>query len=220
MKRTVVSLTMLLMSSFGARGAWGQAEEASFGRTHQLVFSADRLFGYMHSSATESYNGAEETGSSSNVSIFSSPLVANAAAYASPRLAFDGFVTDGLSLGGSVSYFWTSAKDIGATSSHSIDGFMIMPRVGYALALGQTAAIWPRVGFSYVHASGSGTTVNLYALTIEAPLVIVLGPHVALLAGPTLDLGVGGSADITGSSIKPDYKETDIGVQFGIAGTL
>jgi hypothetical protein len=53
---------------------------------------------------------------------------------------------------------------------------------------------------------------------LEVPLVIVLGPHVALLAGPTLDLGVGGSEEMAGTAL--DIKETDIGVQFGIAGSL
>lgn len=218
MKRTLVGLTMLLTSSLGARVAWGQAEDASFGRAHQLVFSADRLFGYMHTSETLSYGGASETGTSNNVSIFGSPFTSLAASYAAPRLAFDGFVTDGLSLGGSVSYFWTSLKPAGSTSSTSIDGFMIMPRVGYALALSPAAGIWPRVGFSYLHASGSGNTLSLYAVTLELPIVIVLGPHVALLAGPTFDLGVGGSEHQNNASI--DASETDIGVQFGIAGSL
>lgn len=218
MKRTVVSLTMLLMSSLGARGAWGQAEDTSFGRAHQLVVSADRLFGYVHSSETLSLGGVSETSSSNNVSIIGSPFAPLAASYATPRLAFDGFVTDGLSIGGSVSYFWTSTKQAGSTSSNSVDGFMIMPRVGYALALGQAAGIWPRVGFSYVHASGTDNTVSLYAVTLEVPVVIVLGPHVALLAGPTFDVGVGGSQ--TQNSVTIDATETDIGVMFGIAGSL
>ena len=218
MKRTVVGLTMLLMSSLGARVAWGQVEDASFGKAHQLVVSADRLFGYVHSSETYSSGGVDITGSSNNVSIIGSPFTPLAASYASPRLAFDGFVTDGLSVGGSLSYFWTSTKQPSATNSNSVDGFMIMPRVGYALPIGQAAAIWPRVGFSYLHASGVGNTVSLYAVTMEVPLVIALGPHLALLAGPTFDLGVGGSENRNGVTI--DVKETDIGVQFGIAGSL
>lgn len=218
MKRTLVGLTILLTSSLGACVAWGQSEDASFGRAHQLVLSADRLFGYMHASETLSYGGTSRSGSSNNVSIFGSPFASFAASYAAPRLAFDGFVTDGLSLGGAASYFWTSSKAVGSTSSTSIDGFMIMPRVGYALALSPASGIWPRIGFSYLHASGSGRTVDLYAVTMELPLVIVLGPHVALLAGPTIDLGVGGSQDQGSTSI--DAKETDIGVQFGIAGSL
>jgi hypothetical protein len=48
--------------------------------------------------------------------------------------------------------------------------------------------------------------------------VIVLGPHVALLVGPTLDLGVGGSEKSDGTSV--DDKGTDIGLQFGLAGYL
>jgi hypothetical protein len=38
-------------------------------------------------------------------------------------------------------------------------------------------------------------------VTLELPLLIVLGPHVALLAGPTFDLGAGGSQHQSGSSI-------------------
>ena len=218
MRRIIVGLTMLLMSSLGASSARGQAEEVGFGVAHQLVISADRLFGFVHSWETLSLGGAKETGHSDNVSIFGSPFTSLAASYSAPRLAFDGFVTDGLSIGGSVSYFWTSVKDVGAASSSSVDGFMVMPRVGYALALGRAAAIWPRVGFSYLHASGSGRTASLYAMTFEVPVVISLGPHVALLAGPTLDVGLGGSQDQGSTTL--DAKETDLGVQFGIAGSL
>jgi hypothetical protein len=60
--------------------------------------------------------------------------------------------------------------------------------------------------------------VSLYAVTLEVPVVIVLGPHVALLAGPTFDVGVGGSENQNGVTI--DATETDIGVMFGIAGSL
>ena len=218
MRRTAMSVTILLMSSLGVRGALGQVEDPSFGKAHQFVLSADRLFGYTHASVTYSSGGVDRTSSSNNISIIGSPFTSLAVSYAAPRLAFDAFVTDGLSLGGSASYFWTSTKQAGATSSNSIDGFMIMPRVGYALPIGQGAGIWPRLGFSYVHASGGGSTVSLYAVTLEAPVVIALGPHVALLAGPTLDLGVGGSEKQ--NSVTIDAKETDIGVQFGIAGTL
>ena len=49
-------------------------------------------------------------------------------------------------------------------------------------------------------------------------MVISLGPNVALLFGPTLDLGLGGSQEQGSTTI--DAKETDLGVQFGIAGTL
>jgi hypothetical protein len=216
MRRTVVTLTMLLMSSLGASSAWGQAEEVRFGKANQLVVSADRLFGYAHSWETLSLGGQEQSGHSDNVSIFGSPFTSLAASYAAPRLAFDGFVTDGLSIGGSLSYFWMSNQAPGASSSSSLDGFMVMPRVGYALALDRAAAIWPRVGFSYLHASGSGATVSLYAVTLEVPVVISLGPHVALLVGPTFDLGLGGSQEA--ASTKVDAKETDVGVQFGIAG--
>jgi hypothetical protein len=218
MRRTIVGLTVLLMSSLGALTARSQAEEVGFGAAHQLVISADRLFGYSHAWETLSYRGVEQTGHSDNLSIFGSPITSLTASYSAPRLAFDGFVTDGFSIGGSVSYFWTSAKSVAATSTSSIDGFMVMPRVGYALALGQSVAIWPRVGFSYLHASGSGNTASLYAGTLEVPVVISLGPNVALLVGPTLDVGLGGSQSQNGLTL--DDKETDLGVQFGIAGSL
>jgi hypothetical protein len=62
MRRTIVGLTVLLMSSLGASSAWCQAEEASFGTAHQLVISADRLFGYVHSWKTP-LGGSQDQGS-------------------------------------------------------------------------------------------------------------------------------------------------------------
>jgi hypothetical protein len=87
-----------------------------------------------------------------------------------------------------------------------------------------SAGIWPRGGITYLGSSSENdagtfeTSVSLLALTIEAPLVLTPAPHAAILLGPTLDLGLSGTQEVTtgGASAEADVKGTDWGVQGGV----
>ncbi len=126
-------------------------------------------------------------------------------AYDWPRLGFDYFVTKSISLGGSLSFFRTSAGD------NSLTGFQVAPRLGYGMMVGPWLGVWPRLGVTYVYASGNGASAKYLALTVEGLLAIVVAPHLVITFGPTLDLG------LTGNAGTNSIKNTDVGVYFGLA---
>lgn len=145
-----------------------------------------------------------------------------------PRAAFDYFIIDGLSLGGSISYM-SHAPSGGASQKL----FMFSPRVGYAYAFDNTFSLWGRAAFDYSHlsysmptvdASGSPTTetasTNLTQITLEAMLGISPMKHVAFLVGPYVDFGLGGSqsakSPITGQNESISDKLTSFGLTAAI----
>ncbi|HEY6478200.1 MAG TPA: hypothetical protein VI456_16595, partial [Polyangia bacterium] len=118
-----------------------------------------------------------------------------------PRLAFDAFVTKGISAGGAVSFSRTTASNNAIPATNA---FQVAPRIGYAQMVGPWLGVWPRVGVTYVY---SASNSNFLALTIDALAAIIASPHLAITFGPTLDLGLSG---------KPT-KVTTVGVYFGLA---
>jgi hypothetical protein len=170
-----------------------------FGDSGQFVLSAERLFGYTYSHRTGYAN-------MNSFTLLAQPLGTGVYAYGEPRIGFDGFVTKSISLGGSLSFFRTSASNDTSTT-----GFQVAPRIGYGMMVGPWLGVWPRLGVTYVYASGNGATAKYLALTVEGLLAIVVAPHLVITFGPTLDLGLTGSAGNT------SIKNTDVGVYFGLA---
>ena len=169
-----------------------------FGDGGQFVLSAERLFGYTYSRRTGNP-------SSNSFTVLAQPFGTSTYAYGAPRIGFDGFVTKSFSLGGSLSFFRTSAGN-GSTT-----GFEVAPRIGYGMMVGPWLGVWPRIGVTYVYASTDGPSLKYLALTVEGLLAIVVSPHLVITFGPTLDLGLSGSVGTTG------IKNTDVGVYFGLA---
>ncbi len=145
-----------------------------------------------------------------------------------PRAAFDYFVIDGLSLGGSISYM-SHAPSGGASQKL----FMISPRVGYAYAFDSTFSLWGRGAFDYSHlsysvpainASGSSTTAsastNFTQVTLEAMLGISPMKHVAFLAGPYVDIGVGGSRSMKDPVTNKDVSASDKLTSYGLTAAI
>jgi hypothetical protein len=164
----------------------------------QFVVSAERLFGYTYSRRTNNAN-------SNSFTLLAQPFGTNTYAYGAPRIGFDGFVTKSLSLGGSLSFFRTSS------GNSSITGFEVAPRIGYGMMVGPWLGVWPRIGVTYVYSSTDGPSLKYLALTVEGLLAIVVSPHLVITFGPTLDLG------LTGSAGSGSIKNTDVGVYFGLA---
>jgi hypothetical protein len=191
-----------------------RAQDAEFGDLGHVAISAERLFGYVHTSETTTVAGVDTSRSNDSFSLFSNPFGGIATGYGWPRLAVDVFAARGLSVGAAAGFFHVS------TNNTSLNGFLLAPRIGYATNLGGRAFFWPRGGMTYAHASssaGSGaltSTGSVFALTLEAPLAIVATPHVAFLVGPTFDLGLSGSTTTGGAKV--DSKTTDFGVQAGL----
>ena len=167
---------------------------AGFGDGGQLVLSAENMFGfnYNHSSNTRIAPTA------TTFALLTNPFGAGITTYQLPRLAFDAFVTKGISLGGAVSFARTTY------SNNSSNVFQVAPRLGYAMMVAPSLGIWPRVGVTYVY---SDSNTNFLAVTVDALAAIIAGPHLAITFGPSLDVGLSG---------KP-VKYTTVGVYFGLA---
>jgi hypothetical protein len=200
------------------------AEAPTFGRRGQVVVATERLFGYAHTSATTSDGGI---GGSSSTTTDTFALVTNplsgVSAYSAPRLAVDWFVADRISLGGSVGIFGASQSREGSSSSATVRGVLLAPRVGLSALIAPNAAIWGRAGFTALSIWDDSTSANAFAVSIDAPLVFTIFSHVAILMIPNVDFGISGSTQVSGGASGDrtvDRKITEFGLQFGLAGYL
>jgi hypothetical protein len=203
----------------------GSPEQPSdFGAENGLVLSTERLFGYVHTSLTNTIDGVDLTENTNSFALFSNPLSATTI-YSSPRIAVDTFTPYHVSIGGSLAYFHVSDQPPGAQDEITYSGFLIAPRVGYSAVLGPKVYMWPRVGFTLMKVSvdSAGVTVSdstYYALTVEVPILFIVAPHVFLSLAPTLDVGLGGSASNSiasspASSMSNDQTVTSFGFLAG-----
>ena len=205
-----------------------------------MAFSADRLFGINANSSTEKVeqNGqsAETKESTTTIALLwgsssSGGTVGNPSAI--PRLSFDYFVMDGLSVGGSLGYFAASGTvEAGGQKNDltKVSGWAFAPRVVYALMFTDMIGFWPRGGITYWNAGSETqgtnkvtTTASGFDLNIEAPFIITPTPHFAFTAGPLLDFGVSGSVKTDPNPTnapEPSLKHTNFGLAFGILGYL
>jgi hypothetical protein len=219
MRKTIGAAALALAGTVLAGAGARAQDEPAFGANHQVVVTAERLFGFVHTSQTTTVDGADTTMTGTEFSLFSNPLAA-IAVYSTPRLALDVFAVEHLSLGGSVGFFTFSQSGVG---SNGVTGFLVAPRVGYAIPLSRVVSFWPRVGLTYITLSGNGSgsgSSSLTAVTVEAPFVFA-ARHVYVSVAPTLDLGVGGSSsanDGLGGTASVSQKETDYGVQCALGG--
>ncbi|MBM4361142.1 MAG: outer membrane beta-barrel protein [Deltaproteobacteria bacterium] len=142
--------------------------------------------------------------------------------YALPRLGFDGFVIDGLSIGGTLGIYTASLEDNDATA------FLVAPRVGYATYFSDSVGIWPRGGFSLYslklsndNANGDVTT-RYFAFDVEAPFLFNLADWLAIHAGPTIDVSLSGSreVDTRGGDVEIDMSLFSFGLAAGITGFI
>lgn len=215
MKRTLTWTVGCLLVLFAGRAS---AEEPTFGDAGHVAISAERLFGYVHASRTQTVAGMDTTASQDYFTLLTNPVGA-VSGYGWPRIGIDAFVTNGLSVGGALGFFYLSNQNDTAST-----GFLLAPRIGYAVPVGPSVAIWPRAGVTYWHISnnpsgtGTDTSSSAVAVTIEVPVTILLAPRVAFTIGPAVDIGVGGStsASVGGASVSADQKYTDIGGHAGL----
>src|SRR5262245_26791628 len=144
MKRSplVSTFVAVLLLPLGA-SAQDAAAARSFGSKGGITVSAERLFGFDHTSTTTTNAGVDSTSTTTNFSFLSTSLTGLGTLFSAPRVAIDGFVADHISVGGSIGYFSTSLSSQGSTTSLDVSGFLIAPRAGFAAMLGAAAAIWP-----------------------------------------------------------------------------
>jgi hypothetical protein len=164
-----------------------------------------------------------------------------------PRVGLDGVLGPGVTLGGSVFYTRTSGETENETSSAglststkndapTIGWFVIHPRIGYALALGDQFALWPRAGITYssitatteseltvdgvvtdveTESTFSTTNFSLEVLVAASPV-----PHTAIVFGPFLDLPLGGSSETERTPSDPTFTNPDDDVSYTAYGLV
>lgn len=155
-----------------------------------------------------------------------------------PRLAVDYELANHLTVGAAAYFSWASYAVEGLTSSVSSTGFGLAPRVGFALALGDRFAFWPRAGLSFGYASttpenpssGRTTTSSYLTLTlnVEPTLVYMPAAHfgftamvfgdIPLVGNVTTRTVVTTGATTVETTLESTYKQVVFGLQFGIMG--
>ncbi len=244
-----LGLVTLLSSTAAAAGRY------DFGRQGQLIFSADRLFGVYGGNHSVKYTSdnrqeIEVTHSGTTIGFILSPhspkdYPGSSGLFTLPRLSFDYLVTNGLTIGGSVGIaHWsgqTETKPGTTVDDASLMGILFSPRIGYAYMFSDVVGIWPRGGLTYAsmktvthanydisgHKGTQTDTRNIFALNLEAMLVLSPADHFAFVVGPILDWGFTGSGkyenhdDVDGRSYTgPDLKARAInyGCTAGLLG--
>jgi hypothetical protein len=175
------------------------------------------IAGYMHDSTNTNTTGGQK---SSADMVWLAPSV-------------DVFVHDRVSIGGTLAVSLARGTStipgvLGQepqTVTGTGFGFTVMPRVGYAIPLGSTFALWPRVGFGYGASSASYDDSLMDARPpwtdrwmgeAELGLVARLHRHVYVNLAPRLALTVNRTGSESGSRWDRTYVELGAAAGFGI----
>lgn len=184
----------------------------SWGKKGSVTLSVERVFGlhWMHTEITNpSAPPSPSNPSDRTLTVFGIGWYRSETAYHNPRAAIDFFITDNLSLGGAIGlYAWGSDGDR--------QGFLIAPRIGYAVRLSDRVGLWPRGGFTYFseEPAGGGANYTQFALSGEAMFAFLFQDSWAILAGPTLDLGLAGGVG------DANFRQHSLGLAIGLMGIL
>ena len=192
-------------------------------------------------SANSNFNGAPTTveleRSGTDVSFLGSGA-ASSNVFGVPRVALDGMLENGLTLGGSLSYMVVSAKHEVSQGTNKVsrdDGsasvFVFAPRIGVMIPASPFVGIWLRGGISRISTSyevpqfdtSSGaqvatatSTLTLVDLTLDPQLVINPVPHVGITLGALIDIGLSGSLETSGTGPTQDVTASSYGVTGGL----
>jgi hypothetical protein len=96
----------------------------------------------------------------------------------------DYFIATNVSIGGLIGFTHNSGNP-------STDFFNLGVRAGYNLAISDPVTFWPRVGITVGHLFGTGGSTSTQ-LTIFAPFLFHLVPHLFVGAGPDFELPLNG----------------------------
>jgi len=224
-----------LVSGMAITLAAGPALAQTFGTQGDAVFGVERLFGVHGTHVYEELDPEANDGSDEAKDTFiglslgwRGPVAPQFSPFDAPRLGFDYFVINNLSVGGSLGYASGSddSEDFApggnsyATGPSDFSSFLIAPRAGYALMFADWVGFWPRAGVTFHTLSVSDVfSENGLAFTLEANFVIVPTPNIGVLIGPTLDLDLFGSRDYKdafsqGNTVDRRYRT--IGLQVGM----
>jgi hypothetical protein len=206
------------------------------GEDGQFIFAIERItalnFDRVKISYTDEATGddIDSTAKTTNVSLLgvdpSSPAQL-------PRFALDYVIQSGFTVGGSLMFVSRSLSEDDVTvvpPGTREDGstFFAGARAGYAFPFDETFGIWPRAGLSYALATASydsvdedgeatefSTNTHYFDLNLEALAVISPLEHIAIMAGPYLDLGLGGKHKVEQDGTEIDSRNANL-TSFGL----
>ena len=182
--------------------------ERTFGNSGEVAISAERLVGFSRTTRRIKLTGPDEKDTVTRVHLFLNQN-GDVLGYSAARLAFDVFVIDGLSLGGSLGY----SSDADGTSVHEV---LVAPRLGYALMFGEVVGVWPRAGVTYQDQKLVGAKAAMLAGTVEAELVLVPTANTVITLGPSFDFGLIGKINLDGPTPKTDLAQDEFGFSAGV----
>jgi hypothetical protein len=193
------------------------AQAQEIGNKGDVVFSVDRLMGITGTKVRyeDNLGTADNDWTSFSFGWRGSPGLSP---FDVPRFAFDYLVVEHLSIGGALGY-----TSVDADRGGDFSAFIISPRVGYLYSFGRVVAIWPRGGFTYHTASiDNGFDEKGFALNLECPFTFSPISHFAFHVGPTFDIDMFGSRNLTGPGpdLKGDVTYRAWGLNAGILGWL
>jgi len=233
---SLVRRSLLGLGCAGAAATALLAHEADahaqgrFGDKGQLAITAENLFEF----GTERYG-------QSDVAIGETSTTVNRLGFLfshcgpSPRCPQVGgyyFVIPSLSIGATLGY----ESRGGTTTTTRVNGmtvsvtppndstFVFIPKVGYALMLGQVVGFWFRGGLGYFYEGGSGAgqdSSSYWFLSGDADLVVSPFHNFAFYAGPQFDLSFTGSHTQPApmnSRVSIDASFRDFGLGLGLIG--
>jgi hypothetical protein len=184
-----------------------------------VAFSADRFFGFgvSHESVDQEGPGGDFENDSTHFT-FGWRGTIHPTPFDVPRFAFDYYVTDGLSIGGSIGYANYGGGDDDDQFNEYSD-FILAPRVGYTWMFSRTVGFWLRGGFTYHSRDWEGVADESgLALTVEPTFVFVPVEHFGFTAGLNGDFDVTGGRDSGRAEADVHYRS--IGIQLGMVGYL
>jgi|SoiMethySBSTD1v2_1073268.scaffolds.fasta_scaffold38843_5 hypothetical protein len=200
---------------FGAAVALGSGPafaQATFGPKGTAAFSADRLFGF-YSVHDETETPAGDIDVDSTTFGFAWQGGFAPSPYTIPRLGFDYFVINSLSIGGSIAYANIDYDDADAEAS----AFIFAPRVGYVWMFGDVVGFWLRGGLTYhSYDRENSFDENGFAFTGDPMFVIAPTAHFGFVIGPILEFTISGERETGAGDV--DHRYTTIGIAMGPMG--
>jgi hypothetical protein len=205
----------------------GPAMAQAFGSAGDVVFAGERLFGIQGTHVFQENQVPAEPDYENDYTTINfgwrGPLSPDLfSPFDPPRLGFDVFVIDRLSVGGSLG--WASGsvdnEDTPVVDTGGYNAFIFSPRVGYCYMFSEVIGIWPRGGVAYHSSSVDDVYSDSgFSLGIEAMFPIVPVRHFGFLIGPTFDIDLTGTRDPeVGSDVDRTYRS--FGLQVGLFGWI
>jgi hypothetical protein len=205
--RILASVAMAALCWFGAERS--AAAQTRLGDKRQLVISAENLFGWTTQRVGLSPPGGDVSVTSSHVGFLFTGSREQDVGLASPvgtQIGGHYFVMPSLSIGGTIGFDTRGASTTtpvanGTLTQDQADEttFVLLPKVGYTLALNDVIGFWFRGGIGIAHVSSSGVgngpdlSDTFWLFSLDALFTVTPVQHFGFYVGPETNLSFTGS---------------------------